>query len=168
LNTLCKALLAASVAGALLTVFVVVALSRPSDGGLRLRWAGAEGLAGGAVQATDGGGSLATVVYIYNDTGEPLRDASLRFYPNRVAAPAGFSLGTVANVSSHFDGSAQVWPLGDIAPGTRLIFNLGLWFDGSAAVNTTDDVGLTIQLASPDLAAPLTSNQLQVNLIRSP
>jgi hypothetical protein len=166
LNTLWKAMLAASVVVAAITVAVVLTFSRDSRSGVSLTWAGPDRDSGEVIAPARIGEPLETVVYIFNDTGESLRDASLRFSPNRADAPPGFSLGTVARVSSHFEGSTQVWPLGDIPPGTRVVFHLGLWFDATGVATAADGLGLTLQLSSPDLESPLTSNELQVTIAR--
>ncbi len=106
-----------------------------------------------------------TVIYMSNETNETLRDARVRFRPDAaVNAPIGFHIGTVAQVSSQFEGEDQVWPVGDLAPGAHVSMPLGLWFDLDHATHQDNPVELTLDLVSRDLTTDVASNALKVHL----
>lgn len=105
-----------------------------------------------------------TVIYVDNDSGGTIKDAVLRFTPSDVgSAPIGFSVGTTSIVRTDFDGPTQVWRLGDIAPNTRVVFSLGLWFSASSTLSSAAPIDFVVELAGDNLAAAIPSNALTVS-----
>jgi hypothetical protein len=134
----------------LLGALVVVAASGcgGGDGSVEVTW---ERRADDAAGDPNRQSTYATVVYVNNDSGATLRDARLRFRPNETPdVPMGFSVGTITNVATSFEGSNHVWPIGDLKSGTRLVFPLQLWFSSGYGA-TPDSVELRMELVSPDL-----------------
>ena len=140
-----------------------------SGGDVSLSWQGVDGEQIQLEAASGAGAPLyRTSVLIRNESNSTLRGAKLLFAGALGArnAPAGFSVGTVAPISSSFEGDAQTWAVGDLPPGAQLEVPLGLWFD--VAINWTQShpVELTLSLVSADLDAPVVSNPLKVSLAR--
>jgi hypothetical protein len=103
------------------------------------------------------------VVYVDNDSGETIKDAVLRFSPTTVqGAPIGFSVGTATNLPTDFEGEAHLWRLGDIKPNTRVVFNLGLWFEMASQVSSSSPLDLVMSLEGSNLPEALSSNALTV------
>jgi hypothetical protein len=105
-----------------------------------------------------------TMVYVTNNGDRVLRNAVIRFSDAQADAPAGFGIGTITNSSTRFEGTTRVWSLGDVAPGSRVGFKIGIWFSDRYRSASPAALTLTVELASPDLASPLKSNPLSFTL----
>ena len=148
----------------------LAALAATACGGssesVRLVWRPAEG---SDIQfdpaAPKDGPLFQTMVFVSNNTDAILHDARLRFQmDNARNAPVGFRVGTVAPISSRFEGGDQLWSVGDIAPNTRVAVQLGLWFDLDYKTSQEHPVELILALVSPDLGDTIESNALRVRL----
>lgn len=152
---------------ALLALVMLTALTAMGCGGSR-----SEGVAiewrvsdGASAETRVGGDALKTTVYLSNSTGSTLHDAHIRFAPAEIrGAPVGLSVGTMTHVSTRFDGDDHVWPLGDIEPGQRIAFPLGLWFSNDLSTSGSQTVDLVVELESEDLPVALASNAVTVKL----
>jgi hypothetical protein len=156
---------AARLALALVLLLVAASLlpgcGRAGEPRLSLLWrvAGSADLADGA--------PLATFVELRNLSDKRARQVELRFNPSQAGgAHTGLSIGTISNAASRFDGPAQVWELGDLPPDALVRFEIGLWFDSALATSGEQWVALSVQITSPDLAAPVSSNVLRLNAAR--
>lgn len=137
--------------------FAVVLLSAcgPVEGDVGMSWETRDGLPLSVDIGTDE--NHATVVTIENDSGETIRDAVLRFSPSTTRnAPVGFSVGTASSVRTEFEGDAHLWRLGDIAPNTRMIFALSLWFETAGQLHSAPPIDLVMTLESTNLGETLT------------
>jgi hypothetical protein len=152
---------------AVLSALLAAACGSAKHRALSVRW---ESQQAGPVSLDprDESGSLhQTVVYIQNG-GSRLRDARLRLR-NGANTALGLDVGgTVTNTSTLIEGGDQVWRLGDLEADGRVTFPLGLWFDLSPQLEKADGVHLTLELLSPDLAAPVESTALVVKVASKP
>ncbi len=135
-------------------------------GALEVRWESPKAEAQIADANGSSGSPLTTVVYIENETGAVVRDAVLRLEEREAEKSLGFSIGTVTGASTHFEGQSRLWRLGDLPPGQRIDFPIGLWFAEQYAGMGPDSLQLTVELSSPDLESPVRSNILRFSLAR--
>jgi hypothetical protein len=105
--------------------------------------------------------AIQTVIYVTNPTDRTLREVRLRLPPLDAGVP-GLSMGTVAGSRTHFEGETYVWSLGDMAPHSRVAFDLGLWFESSLKLQGEITLGLAVELVSQDLEESISSNQLSI------
>jgi hypothetical protein len=160
------------VLAASLAVFAFVVIMSTSCGGgsgaksVQLVWRPAQGEDIQVDFATNKAAPLfQTTVYVSNKTESTLRNARLRFQMDAARnAPAGFHVGTVAPISSKFEGGDQLWAMGDLAPGAHVAVNLGLWFDLETRASQSHPVELILALVSPDLSTAVESNTLRIRL----
>ena len=152
------------------SVLAIAALASACSGGDRtveIRW---EAAASGATLVEERAGFAAapieTVVYVSNGTDTVLRGAVLRLSELEAEKLVGFGIGTITNTSTSFDGETRVWALGDLKPGARVGFPIGLWFSSQYLSASPDSLALVIELASPDLSEPVKSNALVLSLAR--
>ena len=132
------------------------------SGPVSLDWRSTQ-TSGPVAQASQDGAQLETVVIVRNESSETIRGASLIFRPSEaLGAPLGFSVGTITSVPTLFEGSAHVWRLGDIAPGTRVVFNLGLWFSAGQFDASPTEIELLVELVSERSETLLPSSNLTV------
>jgi hypothetical protein len=147
-------------------LFLVMACGGGSGESVSLVWRPAEG---GDLHFDPAAGNDAalhrTTVYVSNDTDDTLRDASIRFHLDSARnVPAGFRVGTVAPISSRFEGADQLWSVGDLKPGAHVAVPLSLWFDLDVRATQSHPVELTLALVSRDLPQAVESNPLRVRL----
>jgi hypothetical protein len=123
-------------------------------------------------QARDGGpvrlqlkdnDTYQTDVLVRNSTGETLRDARLHL---RQHTPLlGISItGTITNARTEHGYDGDYWRLGDLRPGESVSFPIGLWIETSPQLSSASGMDLTIELVSRDLAEPLVSTPLRVEV----
>ncbi len=118
------------------------------DGEVALQWQTEDGRPLDII-LSDPEANYDTVIYVDNESGETIRDAVLRFSPGDVRhAPVGFSVGTITTIRTDFDGAAHLWHLGDIRPGTRVVFPLSLWFSASQQLGSAPPLDLVVELQS--------------------
>jgi hypothetical protein len=126
------------------------------DTGVRLEW----DADGSSVQISDesaGAPPLRTVVYVTNNTGDVIRNATIKLSDEGAELAAGLNLGTVTSVSTQFEGKSRVWRLGDLEAGKRYGLAIGLWLSSAYISAAPDRLVLSVELLSPDLVRPLRS-----------
>jgi hypothetical protein len=144
-----------------MTLAVSASACAGSDGPakLTLEWS-REDATGAAVSPTE---SLKSILIVRNDGGADLDSVTLRFNQNETGdLPYGISVGTVTNVSSRFDGDAQVWDLGPIGAGDAVAFPMTLWFEASSRTAEPLAVHLRMVASSPALPSDVESNLFEV------
>jgi hypothetical protein len=146
----------------IVAALLLVGCGGSSDHGVALHWQTEDGRAL-QVSFDNLAAAHGTLITVDNDSGRTITDAVLRFSPTTTQhAPVGFSVGTVTNVHTDFDGDAHLWRLGDIKPNTRVVFPIGLWFATVQQVDSAAPIDLTVELDSADLTDAVISNALTV------
>lgn len=144
-------------------VALVAGCSGDNDRGVALHWQTEDGKAL-EVRFADLAAAHDTLITVENDSGKTISDAVLRFSPATTqSAPVGFSVGTVTNVRTDFDGDVHLWRLGDIKPNTRVVFPIGLWFATVQQLDKAAPIDLIVELQSANLGDAVVSNALTVH-----
>jgi hypothetical protein len=139
----------------------VAACGNDEAASLSVRWQ----LESGEARAVRPSEALQTAVHLTNDGSAPLEGLLLRFdQVDTGAMPFGLTVGTATNVSSRFDGNAQVWELGTLQPGQTLVFPMSLWFDSSTVTLEPRQVRLFVNAESASLRDQVVSNPLEVEV----
>lgn len=148
-----------------LIVAVIVSGCGGRPGSVEVAWRGPQGAELRVDPAPKNASVYATTILVTNDTNETIRAARIRFRPTEARnAPAGFTVGTVTNVKTAFEGMTHYWAIGDLEPGAKVAVPLGLWFSLESTHGQAEPIELTISLVSPDLATSVRSNTLKVLL----
>jgi hypothetical protein len=108
--------------------------------------------------------AIQTVVYVTNSSDHTLRDLRLRLPPFDGGLP-GMRFGTIAGSRTNFEGDTYVWKLGDLAPHTKVAFDLGLWFESNLRHQGETTLALSLEVTSEDLDRTLRSNRLEISAI---
>jgi hypothetical protein len=156
-------LLAAPIA--LLTLVSLTACGGSDKGSApAVRWLPVQGNSVQVAPADDSTRVHQTNVYI--DSGaQGLRDVRLRLRDTH-STPAGLDVGgTITKSPTVFEGRDEIWSIGDLQPGVRYEFPIGVWFDVDPRLQRSQGGELTLQLQSPDLSTPLESTALVIKMI---
>jgi hypothetical protein len=113
------------------------------------------------------GSSVETVVYIEVNGGSVVRDAVVRLNENDFQGAIGLSIGTNTAVPTTFRDGGRAWSLGDLEPGKRYGLRIGLWFASQYAEAVPEKLLLSVEVSSPDLPAPVRSNDLALTVARA-
>jgi hypothetical protein len=145
--------------GALSLLLLTTACGGSDGGSVHVAWQSRDG--GPVRLQLQPNGTYQTDVFVRNDTGETLRDARLHLRPHN--PKLGIEIvGTVTNARTEHAYDSDFWRLGDLRPGERVSFPIGLWIETTPQLKNASGIELTIDLVSRDLDEPLTSTPLRV------